>query len=84
MKKVLLTAVIASMLIVPLGNTALAGQEEDTSSTVQEEFIPGNAPASAGAAEAMLPAIHGAALAMLNRDAGSFDLDDGELAWEGL
>lgn len=73
MKKILLTAVIVSLLIVPLGNTVLADQEEGAPS-----------PAGVSAVEAVLPAVHGAVLAMLNRDAAAFDPDDGDLAWESL
>ena len=41
MKKILLTALIASMLIVPLGNTALAGHEEDAPPVSAQDFVPG-------------------------------------------
>lgn len=82
MKKILLTAVIASLLIVPLGNTALADQEEGNSSPAVQGSLPGDG--SAGSAESMLPALHGLAMAMLNHGAASFDPAGGELAWEGL
>ena len=84
MKKFLLTAVIASMLIVPLGNTALAGHEEAPAPVQVQEFLPGDVPAETGAAETMLPAVHGLVLALLNHDARVLDLSDGTLAWEGL
>ena len=84
MKKILMTAVIASMLIVPLGNTALAGDGEAAAPIAVQDFLPGDVPAETAAAESMLPAVHGLALAMLNHDAGSFDFDNGALAWEGL
>lgn len=73
MKKFLLAAVIVSMLIVPLGNTVLADQEEGAPS-----------PAGSSAVESVLPSVHGAVLAMLNRNAASFDPDDSDLAWESL
>ena len=84
MKKILLTALIASMLIVPLGNTALAGHEEDAPPVSAQDFVPGDAPAGNAAPEAMLPAIHGLVLAMLNHDADEFDRTDSALAWESL
>lgn len=84
MKKILLTALIASMMIVPLGGTALAGHEEIQPPAQTQDFLPGDIPAETGAAEAMLPAIHGVVLALLNHDAAAFDLSDGTLAWEGL
>lgn len=84
MKKILLTALIASTLLVPLGSPALAGHEEIQPPAQTQDFLPGDIPAETGAAEAMLPAIHGVVLALLNHDAAAFDLSDGTLAWEGL
>lgn len=76
-KKLLSIALAACMLLLPVGGTALAAQEEAA-------FQPGDVPAASSAAEAMLPAIHGVVLAVLNHETGSFNLDDGALAWEGL
>ena len=84
MKKILLTTLIASMLIVPLGNTALAGHEEDALPVSAQDFVPGDTPAGNAAPEAMLPAVHGLILAMLNHDADEFDRTDTALAWESL
>lgn len=84
MKKLLLTALIASMLIVPLGNTALADHEEAPASEAVQDYIPGDVPAETAATESMLPAVHGLVLAALNHDTARFDLSDSELAWEGL
>lgn len=84
MKKILLTALIASTLLVPLGSPALAGHEEIQPPAQTQDFLPGDIPAETGAAETMLPAIHGVVLALLNHDAAAFDLSDGTLAWEGL
>lgn len=84
MKKILLAALIVSMLIVPLGNTALAGHEEDSLPVSAQDFVPGDAPAGNAAAEAMLPAVHGLVLAMMNHDVSEFDRTDSALAWEGL
>ena len=84
MKKILLTTLIASMLIVPLGNTALAGHEEDALPVSAQDFVPGDAPAGNAAPEAMLPAVHGLILAMLNHDVKHFDLENSSLTWEGL
>ena len=86
MKKILLTALIASVLIVPLGigNTALADHEEAAVPIQVQEYLPGRSPAETDAAEAMLPAIHGLVLALLNHDTNTLDLTDGALVWEGL
>lgn len=84
MKKLLMTAMIVLLLLMPLGNTALAGHEEAAAPLPVQDFLPGDAPAETDGAEAMLPAVHGLVLAALNHDADRFDPGDGELAWEGL
>lgn len=76
-KKLLSIALAACMLLLPVGGTALAAQEEAA-------FQPGDVPAASGAAEAMLPAVHGVVLAALNHETDSFRPDDGLLAWEAL
>ena len=78
MKKKLLSLILAAcVLLLPVGGTALAAQEEPA-------FQPGDVPAASSAAESMLPAIHGVVLAVLNHETCSFTLDNGVLAWEGL
>ncbi len=84
MKKILLTAVIASLLILPFAGTALALPEEAAAPVPVEEFLPGRVPARTDAAEAMSPALHAVALTMINQDAARFDPDDSAQAWESL
>ena len=72
-KKLLLTLMILSVLIVPVG-----GAEEVS------EYVPGSVPAGSGMAESMVPALHGMVLAMLNQDVSDFDPAGRELAWESL
>lgn len=79
MKKVLTAALIAALLVIPLGNTALAGQEAPV-----QDFSTGDVPAELTPADSMAPALHGILLAMLNHDVRSFTLDDSVLAWESL
>ena len=86
MKKLLMTALIASMLVLPLGTVALADHEETPSETVQsfEDYVPGGVPAQVAAEQSMAPALHGVLLAMMNHDLTSFDGDNNMLAWESL
>lgn len=86
MKKVLLTAVIASMLILPLGNVALADHEQ-ASQPAQlpvTEYVSGGVPAQTDRVQAMTPALHGVVLAMLNHGEEDFSPDDAALTWESL
>ncbi|MCI9155797.1 MAG: hypothetical protein HFF44_02515 [Lawsonibacter sp.] len=86
MKKLLLTALITSMLLLPVSTIALADHEEAPvqAPTQVQDFRPGDMPAGMGPCEAMAPALHGMVLAMMNHDAQTFDRGDGELAWECL
>ena len=85
MKKFLLTGLIAALLILPLGNVALAESQEASQPESQgEEYVPGGVPAQTGALESMEPALHAVLMAMLNHDAASFDTSDTALAWESL
>lgn len=85
MKKFLLTGLIAALLILPLGNVALAESQEASQLESQgEEYVPGGVPAQTGALESMEPALHAVLMAMLNHDAASFDTSDTALAWESL
>jgi len=83
MKKVLMTLLIVSMLVLPLGSVALA-ENTETSHPEVTDFVPGTVPAQTSSWEAMTPAIHAALLAALNHDAAAFSADDEVLAWEGL
>lgn len=84
MKKIMLTTLIASMLLLPLGSTALADYEEAPAPAVSQDYLPGDMPAGTSPADAMAPALHGVLLAMMNHDVQSLDLSDGVLAWECL
>lgn len=84
MKKVLMTLMIASLLVLPLGSVALAEEAVEVSQPPVADFIPGAVPAQTTSAQAMAPAIHAAVLAMLNQQAQSFSPADSALAWESL
>ena len=84
MKKLLLTALIAAMLALPLGTVALADDETPVvSPVVNEAYIPGEAPAEDSVAF-MAPALHAVLLAMENQDLTSFTTGDDDLSWEML
>lgn len=82
MKKILMTVLIASMLILPANGAAPAADAETDSPAL--EYLPGDVPAETGAVESMTPALHGMVLALLNRDETGFDTQDSALVWEGL
>jgi len=84
MKKILLSVIIASLLIVPLGGTVMADHEEAVAPVQAQTYLPGDIPAETDAAEAMLPAVHGVLLALLDRDVDTLDREDGALAWIAL
>ena len=90
MKKVLMTLMIASLLVLPLGSVALAEHAETVPSEVPVtltpvgEFIPGDVPAQSNALDSIAPALHATVLAMLNQDAETFSAEDPLLAWESL
>jgi len=84
MKKLLLSVLIVSLLIVPFGGTVMADHEEAVAPVQARNYLPGDTPAETDAAEAMLPAVHGVLLALLNHDIDTLDRDDGALAWEAL
>ena len=83
MKKILMTALVASLLLVPFG-VAAADQVELPAAPQQVEFVPGTTPAEVSVAEVTSPAIHAALLAMMNHQVNEFDSGDHELAWEAL
>ena len=84
MKKLLLTALLAFSLLLPLGTTALA----DDATTIPEPeavptYISGTAPAQTDVSS-MIPALHGVLLAMENHGSASFATDENLLSWEML
>lgn len=86
MKKLLMTALIASLLVLPLGTVALADHEETPMDTVQsaQDYIPGDVPAQVDAEQSMAPALHAVLLAMMNHDLSTFDVTNTSLSWESL
>lgn len=86
MKKLLMTALITSLLVLPLGTVALADHEEAPMETVQsvQDYIPGGVPAQVDAEQSMAPALHAVLLAMMNHNLTTFDPDNTALSWESL
>lgn len=84
MKKISMALLISLVLLLPAGVTALAGHAEAPAPGEVREFLPGSVPAETGPAESMSPALHALVLACLDQEAVRFDLDDRDLAWEGL
>lgn len=87
MKKLLLTAMIAALLVMPLNSAALAQTPEASApgETAQElDFDPGCVPAETDALESMTPAVHAVVLAMLHQDQASFSAQNAGLTWEAL
>lgn len=84
MKKISMALLISLVLLLPAGGTALAGHAEAPAPGEVREFLPGSVPAETGPAESMSPALHALVLACLDQEAAHFDLDDRDLAWEGL
>ncbi len=84
MKKISMALLISLVLLLPAGGTALAGHAEAPAPGEVREFLPGSVPAETGPAESMSPALHALVLACLDQEAVRFDLDDRDLAWEGL
>ena len=84
MKKLLLTALIAAMMALPLGTVAMADDKPlSESPMVNEAYIPGEAPAQSDISF-MAPALHAVLLAMENQDAASFTTEDPVMSWEML
>ena len=85
MKKLLLTALIASLLILPFGTVAMADMAEAPGSQAEQlDYAPGNVPAETGALDSMTPALHAAILAMVNLGQRELDLSHPVAAWETL
>lgn len=82
MKKLLLTALIASMLILPLGSVALA---DDTEAPCVDnaDYVPGSIPAQ-NYVDSMAPALHAVLLAMENQGVTAYTTDNDALSWEML
>ena len=83
-KKLLVSALAVSMLILPVNSVSPASAEEAPAANQVYEYLPGRTPAQTSAAESMSPALHGLVLALMNQEAGSFTPTDRELVWEGL
>ena len=85
MKKLLLTTIIASLLILPFGTVAMADMTEAPDTQAEQlDYAPGNVPAETGALDSMTPALHAAILAMVNLGQRELDLSDPVAAWETL
>lgn len=83
-KKLLTSALAASLLILPVNSVSPAHGEQAPAANQVLEYLPGRVPAQVSVEESMSPALHALALALINQGAGSFDPADSELAWEGL
>ena len=84
MKKLLLTALIAAMMALPLGTVAMADDKPLAESPAElEVYVPGEAPAQ-NSVQFMNPALHAVLLAMENHNAPSFTTDDPLMSWEML
>ena len=88
MKKLLLTAMLAALLVMPLEGAALAQTPEASApaaDTAQElGFDPGCVPAETDALESMTPAIHAVVLAMLHQEQTVYSPQNAQLPWEAL
>ena len=83
MKKLLTIALLASLLVLPLGTVALADHEQAPVETVQD-YVPGGVPAQVAAEQSMAPALHAVLLATMNHGLTCFDQNDAYLCWESL
>ena len=83
-KKLLTSALVTSMLILPVNSVSPAHDEQAPAANQVYEYLPGRVPAQTSAEESMAPALHALVLALINQEAASFTLSDRELAWEGL
>ena len=81
MKKLLLTALLAAALLLPLGTIALA--DDDTARQETDAvylYVSGNAPAQTDVSS-MIPAVHGVLLAMDHQGVTSFTTGQDDLSW---
>ena len=83
-KKLLTSALVTSMLILPVNSVSPAHDEQAPAANQVYEYLPGRVPAQTSAEESMAPALHALVLALINQEAASFTLSDRELAWGGL
>lgn len=84
MKKLLLTALIAAMMALPLGTVAMADDKSPVEPiATNEEYVPGEAPAETSI-QFMTPALHAVLLAMESQDMTSFSAGDESTSWEML
>lgn len=88
MKKLLLTTLIASMLLLPFGTVAMAENQEASAvvvvETISSEYAPGTAPAESTMAQAISPAVHAMILAMNNHNVCQYSTDNTDVTWEAL
>lgn len=89
MKKRMLTALLAAVLVCSLAGVAQAQSPEvlDAQETPVAELplmIPGDAPAQVTADDVTTPALHGMLLAMLHYGHTQFDRDNPVVCWEAL
>ena len=92
MKKTLLTALAAVMLVVSAQGVILARAQEAVPAQnaqtqamqTEEGSLPGEVPAQSSAVDSMTPALHAVVLAMLNHEQAVFDSGDPVLGWEAL
>lgn len=82
LKKLLVLALIAAFLILPVSSAAPV--QPEAASYPEQGYRPGNVPAQTDAAESMSPALHALVLAMLNHEADHFAFEDASLTWEIL
>lgn len=82
LKKLLVAALIAAFLILPVSSAAPV--QPEAASYPEQGYRPGNVPAQTDAAESMSPALHALVLALLNHDVDSFSFEDASLTWEIL
>lgn len=88
MKKLLLTTMIASMLLIPFGTVAVAENQEASAAVVVEtmtpKYVTGAVPAQSTMAQAISPAVHAMILAMNNHNVCQYSAENTDVAWESL
>ena len=85
MKKLLLTTMIASMLILPFGTVALADDQEASSAPAPVvEYVTGSVPAQNTFTQAIAPTVHAIVLAMNNQGVSQYSPAESSLTWEAL
>ena len=88
MKKLVLTAMIAALLVLPLESVAVAQTPDSTtpgaSQSQGQDYVPGGVPAQTGAVDSMTPAIHAMVMAMVNHGNTVYNSSDTQLGWETL